>query len=270
MDYAPLFIANRWYKNITDFKRQHVMYAPYVKYPQIIGYLGEDKLERLRNDILVEMPYIKHTERITNYMPVEYDKELVDFIIKKRWNVFEDRPVKDVGELWRLIRMITNSDSSRLDAVKFLMKMHPRLIVFYNFNYELTVLRSLANSGVPVGEYNGHRKNAVPETDKWVYLVQYTAGAEGWNCISTNSMVLYSMNYSYKVHEQAHGRIDRLDTPYADLYYYILESTSPVDIAVKKSLGLKKSFNESANGTLGQILMGAGGFDDDLTVKYAL
>jgi hypothetical protein len=245
IDYAPLFIANGWYKNITDFKRQHVLYAPYVKFPKIIGYLGESKLERHRSDILVEMPYLKHTERIVNYVPVGYDKELMAWIIKTRWNVFEDRPIKDFGELFRLMRMICNSDPSRLEAVKFIMEMHPKLIIFYNFDYELEILRGLEAFGVDVGEYNGHRKTAVPETDNWVYLVQYVAGGEGWNCTETNAMILYSLTYSYKNYIQSQGRIDRLDTLYTELYYYILESSAPIDIGVKRALEMKKSFNEA-------------------------
>lgn len=245
MDYAPLFIANGWYKNITDFKRQHVIYAPYVKFPKILRYIGEQKLERYRNEILVEMPYMKHTRRIINYVPVGYDKELVDWTIKHRWNVFEDRPVKDVGELFRLMRMIVNSDPSRLEAIKFLMKVHPRLIIFYNFDYELEILRTVQTTGISAGEYNGHKKTPVPDTDNWVYLVQYAAGAESWNCTSTDSMVLYSMTYSYKNFVQSQGRIDRLDTPYTDLYYYILESNSAIDRAVKRALSNKKSFNEA-------------------------
>jgi len=245
IDYAPLFIANGWYDNITDFKRQHVVYAPYVKFPKILRYVGEGKLERYRNTILVEMPYLKHTQRIINYMLVSYDKELVDWVIKRRWNPFEDRPVRDMAELFRLIRMITNSDPSRLEAIKFLIKFHPKLIIFYNFDYELEILRDLQAAGIPAGEYNGHKKTPIPETDNWVYLVQYVAGAESWNCTETDSMVLYSLTYSYKNYVQAQGRNDRLNTPYTDLYYYILESQSPIDIAVKRALDDKKSFNEA-------------------------
>jgi hypothetical protein len=261
LDYAPLFIANGWYRNITDFKRQHVLYAPYVKFPKIARYIGESRLEKLRNEILIEMPYIKHTQRIINYVPVGYDKELMDAIVRNRWNPFEDRPIVDKSELFRLMRMIVNSDPSRLEAVKFLTKMHDRLIIFYNFDYELEILRNLQISGIPAGEWNGHKKTPIPDTDKWVYLVQYVAGAESWNCTSTNAMVLYSLTYSYKNYIQCQGRIDRLDTSYVDLYYYILESSAPIDIAVKKALGSKKSFNESASDIFRQISLGERGFD---------
>lgn len=244
IDYAPVFIANGWYKNITEFKLEHVVYAPYVKFPKIVRYVGVDKLDRLKNQILVEMPYEKHTKRIMNYLDVVYDKEMWNTAVKDRWNPFENRPIKDVGELFRLMRKIVNTDPSRLDTIRDLMKVHPRLIVFYNFNYELDILRKLYGE-VEVGEWNGHVKNPVPTTERWVYLVQYVAGSEAWECILTDAMVLYSLTYSYKNFMQAQGRIDRLDTKFTDLYYYILISWAPIDNYIRKALREKKNFNES-------------------------
>ncbi len=243
IDYAPVLIANGHYKNITDFKREHVVYAPYVKFPKIVRYLGVSKLERLRNDILVEMPYISHTNRVLNYMDVGYDKKLWDRAVKDRWHVYEDRPIKDIGELFRVMRKISNIDSSRLDMIRKLMEHHPKLIIFYNFNYELDILRGLEGE-IEVAEWNGHRKNPVPNSDKWVYLVQYIAGAEAWECTSTDTMILYSLTYSYKNFIQAQGRIDRLGTKFTDLYYYILVSGAPIDNAIRRSLSEKKTFNE--------------------------
>lgn len=243
MDYAPVFIANGFYKGITDFKLQHVLYEPYVRFPKIRGFLNERKLEVLRNDVLVEMPYIKHTERILNYMDVGYDQKLFDRVFKDRWHVYEDRPIKDSAELFRVLRRVVNSDPSRLEMVILLMMMHPRLIIFYNFDYELEILRKLS-SIVDVYEYNGHVKDRVPEGDQWVYLVQYVAGAEAWNCTSTDAMIMYSLTYSYKNFEQVQGRIDRLNTSYLELYYYILISNSMVCRAIRTSLKTKKNFNE--------------------------
>jgi len=267
LDYAPLFIANGWYKNITEFKRQHVLYAPYVRFPKVQRYIGEGKLERYRNYVLVEMPYLKHTQRHINYVQVSYDSKLMNQIMKNRWNYFTNEPVRDMSELWRLMRMISNSDPSRLDAVRMLMKIHPKLIIFYNFDYELEILRDSAKirqfDEYVVAEWNGHRKDPLPETDKWVYLVQYVAGAEGWNCIETDAMVLYSLTYSYKNYMQCQGRIDRLNTPYTDLYYYILESDAPIDGAVKKALSEKRNFNEAKTDEIRQMLGDFEEFDDE-------
>jgi hypothetical protein len=244
MDYAPVFIANNFFKNLTQFKREHVVYAPYAKFPKIVRYLNESQLEMMRNEVLVEMPYAKHTERIMNYLECGYDHEAMRRAVRERWNVFEDRPIKDVGELFRVMRKISNTDPSRLEIVKSLMKVHPRLVIFYNFDYELEILRTLKEV-VVVAEWNGHRKEKVPPADQnWVYLVQYQAGSEGWNCTSTDAMILYSLTYSYKNHVQSMGRIDRLDTKFSDLYYYVLTTSSQIDKMILNSLRHKKTFNE--------------------------
>lgn len=244
MDYAPVFVANGFFKNITEFKRQHVLYEPFLKFPKIRGYIGQRKLELLRNEVLVEMPYLKHTIPYVNYLEVGADTDQYDLIVKKRWNPFEDKPVKDVSEMYRLIRRVSNSHPSRFDMVKQLAIMcHDKLIVFYNFDYELEILRGLSEF-TNVYELNGHVHDPLPTDDKWVYLVQYVAGAEAWNCVTTNAMVLYSLTYSYKNFVQCMGRIDRLDTPFTSLYYYILMSNLKIDKGIRQSLNSKQDFNE--------------------------
>ena len=248
MDYIPVFVANGFYKNRTEFKRKHVIYEPFVKYPKVKGYLGERKLELLRNEILVEAPFVSKNVRHLNYLDVGYDDFIVKEVRKKRWNFLEHKPCKDANEVFRLMRQVTNSHSSRLDTIKCLMQLHSRLIIFYNWDYELEILRTLKDEKICVLEWNGHKKDELPvgpEYD-WVYLVQYVSGAEGWNCTDTNAMVLYSLPASYKNFMQAQGRIDRLNREDGDndLYYYILTSSSITDKAVKASLQGKKNFNE--------------------------
>lgn len=243
MDYIPIFVANNLYKNRTEFLREHVVFAPYSKFPKVVRYVGTNTLEKYRNMLLVEMPYISHTNRIIETVNVNYNIEAFRKVSINRWNVFEDKPVKDVAELFRVMRRVVNTDPSRLDAIRELMYKHKKLIIFYQNNYELEILRSL-NNEITVAEWNGHKHQAIPNTDRWVFLVQYVAGAEGWNCVETNAIVFYSLTYSYKNFEQAQGRIDRLNTPFKDLYYYVLMSNSVVDIAVKGALDGKKLFNE--------------------------
>jgi hypothetical protein len=244
MDYIPVFVANGFYKNRTEFKREHVVYAPYTKFPKVQRYLGENKLIRLRNQILVHMPYVKETVRHPKTIWVDYSVDLMSSVVKNRWNVFEAKPVRDVTDLFRVMRKVSNTHESRLRAVRAVLRQHERLIVFYTFDYELEALRGL-ESLVTVAEWNGHKHEDLPKTDRWVYLVQYSAGSEGWNCTDTDAMLFYSLTYSYKLWEQAHGRIDRMNTPYRDLYYYVLRSKSVVDSAIWKSLKAKKSFNVS-------------------------
>lgn len=247
LDYIPVFIANGFYKNRTEFINTHVEWEPFSKHPKVRRYHDVGRLVRHRNAVIVEMPYVRHTTRISEDVPVDFDKDLLHKALVERWHVFEGRPLRDVAELFLVMRKIVNSDASRLLAVRRLMAVHPKLIVFYTFNYELEALRTLADE-VPVAEWNGHKHEAIPDGDRWVYLVQYTAGSEGWNCIETDAMCFYSLTYSYKQWHQAHGRIDRINTPFSVLRYYVLISNSVIDKAIRTSLKAKRSFNEASFG----------------------
>lgn len=246
LDYAPVFIANGFYKNITEFKRRHVIYSYYGNYPKVEGYREQGRLIKLRNAVLVNMVYkkptISHNERVV----VEYDKVLYKKIMKDRWNIFEDKPIENISELCFLLRKVVNSDPSRAEVIYNLTREHPKCIVFYYFDYELEILKEIDyGKEYKVAEWNGHKHELIPKSDKWVYLVQYTSGAEGWNCTETDTIIFYSQQYSYKILAQSSGRIDRLNTPFENLYYYHLRSTAPIDIAIYQALSKKKKFNES-------------------------
>lgn len=249
IDYVPVFVANGLYKNPSQFKREHVVYAPFTRYPKIVRYLEESTLEKYRNMLLVEMPYQRHTTRVIKEIICDYDQEKFDLVMKRRWNPWENRPLKDVSEMFRAMRRVVNSDSSRLSVVEQLLGDCTRLVVFYNFDYELEKLRNLCQSvGVPFAEWNGHKHQEIPETERWVYLVQYQAGAEGWNCTYSDTICFYSLTYSYRNFMQAQGRIDRLNTPFKVLTYYVLMSDSIIDRAIWRALKHKKMFNENTWG----------------------
>ncbi len=244
-DYAPVFIANGFFKNITDFRSQHVNWDWRSKYPRIKSYNNIRRLVRLRDSILVTMDY--HTPATAHHqdIPVEYNSVIYKDIFKSRWNPWEARPIESASELCFALRRVVNTDESRSEAILDLLKDHPRAIVFYSFNYELDILRSLAYSeGTLVAEWNGSKHEEIPKAERWVYLVQYTAGCEGWNCIDTDTIIFFSQQYSYKVATQAAGRIDRLNTPFQDLWYFHLKSYASIDIAIAKALSRKKNFNE--------------------------
>ena len=244
-DYIPVFIANGFYRNKTDFIDQHVVYDWRSKYPKVDRYLNTGRLIRLRNRILVTMEFERHTTSHHQDVPVSYNIPLYKDISRNRWNPWEDRPIETASELCMSWRRVVNSDESRSVAVLEIMEDHPKVIIFYNFDYELDILKNLGYpDGTEVAEWNGHKHQEIPTVDKWVYLVQYTAGCEGWNCITTDTIIFYSQNYSYKVMVQASGRIDRLTTPFSDLYYFHLKSFSGIDLAISKALKKKKNFNE--------------------------
>jgi hypothetical protein len=246
MDYIPVFVANGFYPNRTAFKQEHVVYAPFTKFPKVQRYLNQGKLNNFRNQILVVMRYPKETVRHAKTELVTFNEELYQSVLKNRWHIYQNRPIKDVAELFHVLRRIVNSDPSRLKRIEELLESRSKMVIFYNFNYELDILRRLKTSysgSLEMAEWNGHKHEEIPNSQKWAYLVQYVAGSEGWNCIETDSIAFYSLTYSYKNWEQAHGRIDRLNTPFPDLFYYTLKSKSGIDTAIWRALTAKKSFN---------------------------
>lgn len=245
MDYIPVFVANGFYRNRTQFIDEHVVIKRYGNIPKIDRYLNTGRLIRLRNSILVDMDFNGPTESHHEDIWVKYDIAEYKDILKRRWNPWEDRPILNASELCYTLRKIVNSDASRIVEVMEVFDKHPKLIIFYNFDYELDILKNAYyGDDVEIAEWNGHKHQPIPESKRWIYLVQYTAGAEGWNCILTDTILFYSQNYSYKILEQASGRINRLNTPYKDLYYYHLKSRANIDLAIGRALRDKKKFNE--------------------------
>lgn len=241
LDYIPVFIANGWYKNRTEFKREHVIYAAWSKFPRVERYTNVNQLVKYRNKILIHMPYPNETIRHEMIRQVSYNKELFDSVLKNRWHIYQNRPIRDVTELFAVLRRVVNSDPSRLRKIEFLLQEHPKIVIFYNFNYELEILRRL-EALTTVAELNGHKHEEIPSESSWCYLVQYVAGSEALNIVETNTVIYYSLTYSYKIWEQSHGRIDRLNSPFTDLYYYILRSQSVIDKAIWQSLKAKQNF----------------------------
>lgn len=243
LDYVPLFIANGFYKNRTQFSEQHIIWDRFSKYPKVKKYVGVGLLEARRRKIIVPMPAERHTRRNRKDIWVSFDRDQYNTIVKKRFDPWTKEPIRNAAGVCYALRRCVNSSGNRLDQLRHILKKRRKVIVFYNFNYERDELLKLRDE-FTVAEWNGHAHEPIPGGDSWVYLVQYTAGAEGWNCIETDTIVFYSLNYSYKVLEQAEGRIDRINTPYTDLWYYYFKSESGIDSAISKAVVEKATFNE--------------------------
>lgn len=246
-DYIPVFVANGFYRNKTEFLAMHAVWNRFSKYPKIDHFVDLDILEEHRDAILVTMPYERHTVAHHMYIECQYDKKKYKTVWRDRWNPYDNEPIAEPSALFYCMRRVVNEDDSRVVATKEILEQHERVIIFYNFSYELESLRRLCSEmDIPYREWNGVHHHDIPTSRRWAYLVQYTAGSEGWNCISTDTVIFFSANYSYKVMVQAAGRIDRLNTPFEHLYYYHLRSFAPIDIAIAKALKEKKKFNENA------------------------
>lgn len=259
-DYIPVFIANGFFKSKTDFNNQHVVFSPYSNYPKIDKFVDTGILVKYRNAILVRMEYQKPAEQIHKTILCEYDKHLYKTVFRDRWDPFDNKPIEETGKLCYLLRKVVNSDESRIRAVHDIIMNDNRVIIFYNYDYELELLKNLLSTisvfvsddsgsktfNIPFAEWNGKKHDPIPDSDYWCYLVQYSAGCEGWNCTSTDTIIFFSQSYSYRQMIQAAGRIDRMNTKYKNLFYWHLKSTAPIDRAIALALNQKKNFNERA------------------------
>lgn len=243
-DYETLFIAEGFVKNRTDFREQFLIYSRYTNFPMVTGYRNERRFFRCRDKILIDMDFKRKTIPHHEDIFVEYDHKKYKDVVRTRWDIYKDEPIQQASGLCLVLRRVVNEDPSRENAILDILKDHPKAIIFYNFDTELEILLNISyQKGTKVAQYNGHKHEPIPKGNKWVYLVNYNA-CEAWNTTRTNCMIFYSQNYSYKVMLQASGRIDRLNTPYTDLYYYHLKSRSGIDLAISRALSQKKKFNE--------------------------
>jgi hypothetical protein len=256
LDYIPVFIANGFYKNKTAFVAEHVIFDRYSKYPKVDKYLRENKLLYLRDHITVNMDFQRSIEKHEIELWCDYDRKAYDFIKKERKDPYERisrseetdgfiyKPIKNNSKFCFLLRRAAYDHESRIGDLRDVVDKHGKVIVFYNFRRELEIIRSAFENGhITIAEYNGRRHDSIPTTNKWIYLVQYNL-SEGWNCITSDCVVFFSSNYSWRTLEQCKGRIDRMNTPFSDLYYYHIWSDAPIEKAIKAANKRKEIFNE--------------------------
>ena len=246
-DYISVFIANGFYKNKTEFEREHVVWRRnFGGYPQIDRYVNINRLMRLRRKLLVPIEFKRATIQHHIDLLAGYDSEKYKYVWKERKDPETREPLENIVQVCYNLRKIINSHYSRGMSVVDIIEDKHKAIIFYNFDYELEILKNLDYpDGTKIAEMNGHKHQDIPNSDYWVYLVQYNSGSEGWNCTVTDTIIFYSQNYSYRTMKQAAGRIDRRNTPYIDLYYYHIKSKAPMDLAIARALKNKKKFNET-------------------------
>lgn len=250
-DYIPVFVANGFYKNRSEFLARHAVFARYAKYPKIDRWVDTKRLVALRRRILVTMEYTKPAEHKVRVINCNYSVKAYKDILRDRFDYEKNEPISSQGRFCYLLRICGNN-LDKLAKVSNILKEYGPAIIFYNYDQEYYDLcSSLSAQGYTVRCYNGHQHDPTPSGEfspnsKWAYLVQYNAGAEGWNCIATPNMIFYSLNYSYKMMLQASGRIDRCNTPFRELNYFVLTNDSPIEYRIRDCLKRKEKFNENA------------------------
>jgi hypothetical protein len=242
LDYIPVFIANGFFKNRTEFKREHVVYAPHVRFPKVQRYIAEGRLIRYRNQILVDMPYPKMTTRHESTIWVPHNEKLVEEVTKSRWHLYYDRPIRDIAELYSVRRRVINSDPGRVEALRKLLKDWPRQVVFYNFDYELELLRGFTKR---------HRGSGVERTQARTDPDEQRVGVSRPVCSWRRSVELHRDQCDHLLQPdlllQNVGTGARKDRQIGHSVHrsalFVLRSRSYWDRQIWASLNRKESFN---------------------------
>lgn len=241
-------------------------YAQYVDmqifddgYPIIKGYKNVDRLKRkMREHGCV---FMKSEEVLNlptqNFITVNVpeSKEYKKF---KKSGIIITKDYELVGDttLTKLLysRMLCGHyNADKVKAFKDLVdSTDDRLIVFYNFNDELEVLKS-AVEDKPISIINGQTKDLTAYENSYnsVTFVQYQAGAMGLNLQKANKIIYFTPPLSSELFEQSKKRIHRIGQEQACFYYQL---TSGIEHRIYSTLKMRKDytdklFEEECDGT---------------------
>jgi len=121
-----------------------------------------------------------------------------------------------------------------------------RLIVFYNFNEELSKMKSIVESlDKPVSIVNGDIKDldAYENNDDSVTFVQYQAGAMGLNLQKSNKIIYFTLPQSSEHFEQSKKRIHRIGQK-NNCFYYLLMVKNSVEGMILDTLKTRKDYDD--------------------------
>ena len=231
-------------------------YAQYVDmeispdgYPIITGYKNVDRLKRkMREHGCV---FMKSEEVLNlptqNFITVNVpeSKEYKKF---KKSGIIITKDYELVGDttLTKLLysRMLCGHyNADKIKAFKDLFdSTDDRLIVFYNFNDELEVLKS-AVEDKPISVINGQIKDltAYEEHSNSITFVQYQAGAMGLNLQKANKIIYFTPPLSSELFEQSKKRIHRIGQEQPCFYYQL---TCGIESRIYNTLAMRRDYTD--------------------------
>ena len=217
------------YKNVDRLKaklRQHG--AVFMKTEDVI-----DLPEQNFINVMVDAPkeykkFMKH-----DYVRFGDDMELIgDTTLTKRLYARQ---------------LCSQYNQNKIDALTDLIQStYDRLVIFYNFNDELDILKGICNAQKrPYSQVNGSVKDLsmYDEKDDSVTLCQYQAGAMGINLQKCNKIIYFSLPERSELFEQSKKRIHRIGQS-QPCFYYLLMANGTVDEVIKKTLDMRKDFTD--------------------------
>ena len=240
LSFYPYMQACGYVKNKTSFLNHYAQIQTFKGYPEIVGWVDEDKLK----DIWTEISYAPDTSKVMSELPQQTHKVFTfkkplkyNKVLKTRYN--DDGEFLDTsGALCAELRRQCFTKDKQEWVKDFVDGLESGCVFFYNFVATGDMLEKIIQKALPKGarvwRVDGkHHEIPTAQTigPKDMVLCQWQSGSEALNLQFLHYWVAVELCYSYSTANQARGRIRRLGQKHPQWYGYLLtEGTIEQDI----------------------------------------
>ncbi|WP_368076685.1 SNF2-related protein [Clostridium tyrobutyricum] len=206
------------------------------KIKKVTGYKNVDRLKRklheygavfMKTDEVFELP-----EQIEQKIKIKNTKEYKIFKKDRLITINNTELVGDTSltKMLYLRQLSSQYNKNKVNQLKDILEStEDRIIIFYNFNKELEIIKKLCEKlDKPISIING----AVKDLDNFnqynnsITLVQYQAGAMGHNLQKSNKIIYFSLPLQSELFEQSKKRIHRIGQEKTCFYWYLITQNS--------------------------------------------
>lgn len=252
LSFYPYFQACNLVKNKTSFLNHYANIQTYKGYPEITGWINEDRLKDMwaaisfapdTEKVMSELP--EQTHRVFTFKkPTSYNK-----IFKTRMNE-EGEFLDTAGALCAELRRQCFTKDKQEWIKDFVEGLESGCVFFYNFIKTGDMLEEIIGKALPKGarvwRIDG-KHHDIPTADTIgehdMVLCQWQSGSEALNLQFLHYWCSVEACYSYSTSIQARGRIRRLGQKMPQFYYY-LKTEYTIEDAVYEALKTKSDFAE--------------------------
>lgn len=244
--YWKSYVDTEWIEEDTGFKREVI--RGYKNTEHLMKRLSQFGAIFMKTDEVIDLP-----EQIEQNIMLEPTKQYKAFTKNQYLMMPDGTELVGDNTLTRMLyqrQLCGQYHDEKIQAFRDLVEStEDRLIVFYNFNQELSKLWKVAiELERPVSFLNGSTKdlNSYELHENSITFIQYQAGAMGGNFQKANKIIYFTLPLgkgSCDLWEQSKKRIHRIGQNKPCFYYYLLVKNS-IEIYNLEMLRLGKELTD--------------------------
>lgn len=265
-DGVAYLVYNNYYKNQSDFRKQHIPPRMYDRYYKPDVYTIDYEIDPNR---FFELDLFKERIKATTFVPdAEVDFEMphqrlhtLAYDLSQKTindiydmsNSYKERRYDSYRQYLSDIKRAISQDSNHVERMKLIVKENKdkQPLIFYETNAQLEVIeKGLNELNMPYkcinGQGNSDKLDDIDTTDtEQAIVIQYKSGGNSIEFTNSFVSIFYGLIYSWGDIAQAMGRNIRRGMP-QDSYVnqYFLLATHPHDSHVYDVIERKEEFSE--------------------------